>query len=105
MAIDTSPEMGLVAGEASPPGTRASVEEQAPSWAAGDPVERLLDDISDIWAGAVVLHVRGEGLFDISYADDGSVECGVEGSELRPRKVRLDMPAEMWQGVGSCLCD
>jgi hypothetical protein len=75
-------------------------------WSPGDPVERLLDDISDIWAGAVVVLVHKQSHhYDISYADDGTIECGVEESELRPRQVRLDMPAEVWESVGNCLYD
>lgn len=74
-------------------------------WTVGEPVERLLDDISDIWAGAVIAAVQIAGSYDISYVDDGSVELGVEGCELRPRKARLDMPAEVWESVGGCLCE
>eukprot|EP00440_Ansanella_granifera_P014998 gb/GFBE01016302.1/.p1 GENE.gb/GFBE01016302.1/~~gb/GFBE01016302.1/.p1 ORF type:complete len:324 (+),score=63.67 gb/GFBE01016302.1/:1-972(+) len=76
-------------------------------WSLGDPVERLLDDVSDIWAGATVVAVHagdGDGpeLYDVAYADNGSVEHEVEGQELRARKVRLDLPSEIWESVGAC---
>eukprot|EP00747_Dinoflagellata_sp_TGD_P083288 gnl/TRDRNA2_/TRDRNA2_162045_c0_seq5.p1 gnl/TRDRNA2_/TRDRNA2_162045_c0~~gnl/TRDRNA2_/TRDRNA2_162045_c0_seq5.p1 ORF type:complete len:194 (+),score=22.24 gnl/TRDRNA2_/TRDRNA2_162045_c0_seq5:43-624(+) len=77
---------------------------QASRWQAGDPVERLLDDVSDIWVGAVVLAVRGPELYDIQFADDGSLERNVEGSELRVRSLRLELPEEVWARAGAYLC-
>jgi len=76
-------------------------------WAPGDLVERLLDDISDIWVGATVVAFRGhdtEGneLYDVAYCDNGSIEQDVEGQDLRPRNLQLDMLPEVWECVGGC---
>lgn len=75
-------------------------------WAPGSAVERLLDDVSDIWVGAVVIsrHAVGD-LYDIEYVDDASREYEVESHELRPRKLRFDLPAEVWTCIGSNLHD
>lgn len=86
--------------------TNKAAEDARPpvvQWTPGDWVERLLDDISDIWTGAVVIAAHGGDIYDVEYADDNSVERGVEGSELRARKTRLDLPAEVWECVGGCL--
>lgn len=74
-------------------------------WVPGDQVERLLDDVSDIWVGAVVLRQSSgrDELYDVQYVDNGSIEHDVELQELRPRKVRLDLPVEVWTAVGVCL--
>jgi len=86
--------------------SESSLQEVAePHWQPGSPVERLLDEMSDIWMGAVVCSVRSGDLYDIEYVDDGSRECEVEGCELRPRRTRLDLPSEVWERVGSCLHD
>jgi len=78
-------------------------EEQPLRWAPGSLVERLLDDISDIWVGAVVVAAREGGLYDVEYPDDGSRERDGDGHELRPRNFRMDLPAEVWAYVGLCL--
>ncbi|CAE8710353.1 unnamed protein product [Polarella glacialis] len=79
-------------------------------WAPGDLVERLLDDVSDIWSGAIIVKASNRcllqssiELYDITYADNGSLERDVEVEELRPRKVACDMPSEVWTFVGGCL--
>mmetsp|Transcript_34137 Transcript_34137/g.98286 ORF Transcript_34137/g.98286 Transcript_34137/m.98286 type:complete len:227 (+) Transcript_34137:104-784(+) len=74
-------------------------------WPPGAMVERLLDDISDIWAGATVLAAYEGGLYDVQYADDQTVELGVEASELRRRTVEMDLPTEVWVRAGCCLSD
>mmetsp|Transcript_67458 Transcript_67458/g.208701 ORF Transcript_67458/g.208701 Transcript_67458/m.208701 type:complete len:249 (+) Transcript_67458:87-833(+) len=74
-------------------------------WAPGALVERLLDDISDIWAGATVLAAREGDLYDVQYADDQAVERGVEACELRARTVELNLPADVWVRAGGCLGD
>mmetsp|Transcript_13088 Transcript_13088/g.24088 ORF Transcript_13088/g.24088 Transcript_13088/m.24088 type:complete len:299 (-) Transcript_13088:134-1030(-) len=74
-------------------------------WKLGAAVERLLDDISNIWLGAEVIAVHDGDSYDICFVDDGSKEYDVEGCELRARKVRLEMPIEVWESVGSCLHD
>ncbi|CAE8613053.1 unnamed protein product [Polarella glacialis] len=78
--------------------------------APGDLVERLLDDVSDIWSGAIIVKASNRcllqssiELYDITYADNGSLERDVEVEELRPRKVACDMPSEVWTFVGGCL--
>uniref|UniRef100_A0A6T0XTJ1 Uncharacterized protein n=1 Tax=Alexandrium monilatum TaxID=311494 RepID=A0A6T0XTJ1_9DINO len=86
------------------PGHRAC-ELRPPRWAPGSLVERLLDDVSDIWAGATVLAAREGDLYDVQYADDQAVEHDVEGCELRKRTVELNMPADVWVRTGSCLSD
>jgi len=75
---------------------------QVPCWPVGALVERLLDDISDIWVGAEVLRCNDDGLYDVTYSDNGSVERKVDGSEIRARKARLDLPPEVWTGIGQC---
>lgn len=75
----------------------------APTWRPGDLVERLLDDVSDIWAGAMVMGSSAGGLFSVRYEDNGSVEEEVEGQELRTRKMRLNLPVEAWVYIGGCL--
>jgi len=72
-------------------------------WCVGACVERLLDDVSDIWAGATVVGIDAGGLYSVAYADDGSVEHQVDGYELRPRKSRLEFPVEVWERIGSCM--
>lgn len=65
-------------------------------------VERLLDDISDIWVGASIVEDDGDGLYTICYEDNGSLESEVCDQELRPRQMRLDFPAEVWSAIGHC---
>lgn len=90
-----------------PPPRCAPVAGAPPSaaiWAKGAPVERLLDDVSDIWIGAVIQATCGDGIYDVQYLDDNSVEQGVQADELRTR--RLDdsiFPDELWERAGSCL--
>eukprot|EP00929_Paragymnodinium_shiwhaense_P103495 TRINITY_DN6703_c0_g1_i2.p1 TRINITY_DN6703_c0_g1~~TRINITY_DN6703_c0_g1_i2.p1 ORF type:complete len:155 (-),score=16.24 TRINITY_DN6703_c0_g1_i2:573-1037(-) len=79
-------------------------------WAVGDQVERLLDDMTDIWMGAVIVAAHEQGRsgsveYDIRYADDGALEKNVESSELRRRTAPLDLPAEVWELTGACLLD
>jgi len=66
---------------------RCPAQSQAQDWAVGNRVERILDDVSDIWAGATVvaIHDPRQNVYDIRYVDDGSVERRVEGHELRRR--------------------
>uniref|UniRef100_A0A7S4QB95 Uncharacterized protein n=1 Tax=Alexandrium monilatum TaxID=311494 RepID=A0A7S4QB95_9DINO len=71
-------------------------------WAPGSLVERLLDDVSDIWVGAVVLAAHQGDIYDVEYPDDGSVERAVEGHELRRRNYRMDLPSEVWVYVAHC---
>jgi len=80
-----------------PEAARSSVR---PRWARGSTVERLLDDMSNIWVGAIVLCANGGELYDVEYEADGSIEYGVEGCELRARSFRLDLPTEIWCRVG-----
>eukprot|EP00929_Paragymnodinium_shiwhaense_P025893 TRINITY_DN15549_c0_g1_i3.p1 TRINITY_DN15549_c0_g1~~TRINITY_DN15549_c0_g1_i3.p1 ORF type:complete len:357 (+),score=98.49 TRINITY_DN15549_c0_g1_i3:102-1172(+) len=81
----------------------ARVVSKRRSWLPGEEVERLLDDITDIWLGAEIVSVRDDGMYDIKYVDNGSVETAVEECELRRRKFRLDFPAEVWEHMGACL--
>lgn len=74
-----------------------------PIFARGDVVERLLDDVSDIWSGAVVLAVHPGGLYDVKYVDDHTVERSIEAVELRTRSQELNLPAEVWQQTGCYL--
>lgn len=77
---------------------------QVGEWIPGDLVERLLDDVSDIWTGAVVREARLEvGLYDIEFCDDHRLEHGVEACELRGRKMSGDFPEELWQRTGQYL--
>lgn len=78
---------------------------QPHAWREGDLVERLLDDVSDIWAGATILGSTPDGLYTLAYADNGSIEHEVEGCELRERKMRMDLPIEAWVFVGACLVE
>lgn len=71
-------------------------------WRPGAAVERLLDDISNIWIGAIVRSVLSDEMYEIEYLD-GELESGVDGEELRPRRMRLDLPVEVWASVGSCV--
>jgi len=71
-----------------------------PQWTGGSTVERLLDDVSNIWVGAIVVCGYEGELYDVEYEADGSTEYGVEGCELRARSFRLDLPSEVWACVG-----
>merc|ERR1719215_2453988 len=67
------------------------------AWRVGDQVERLLDDISDIWAAAVVCATCEPGLYDVRYIDNGSIEQGVESSEMRSRRTHVHLPDDVWE--------
>jgi len=77
----------------------------APLFARGDMVERLLDDVSDIWSGAVILIAHPGDLYDVEYVDDHTVERNIEAVELRARTQELNMPAEVWEQTGCYLQD
>jgi len=77
-------------------------EPYAPHWRPGELVERLLDDISDIWAGASVVAVTPTG-YSVQYDDDGKLEHDVDGEELRPRQACLDLPVDVWISIGTCM--
>jgi len=77
-------------------------EQQTPQWRPGELVERLLDDISDIWAGASVVASTPTGYL-VRYDDDGSLEHDVDGQELRPRQACLDLPVDVWISIGTCM--
>lgn len=74
-------------------------------WAAGCEVERILDDVSNIWIGAVVEAARENDSYCIRYTDNGSLEDGVESWELRARTPCIDIPAEAWACIGACLSE
>lgn len=69
-------------------------------WRPGMQVDRLLDDVSDIWAGAVVRACHPGDLYDIVYLEDDILERDVEGDELRRRYVECDLPEEVWIRLG-----
>lgn len=75
-----------------------------PAWPLGAAVERLLDDVSDIWLGAVVVRAHRGCAYDIVYVDDGALEENVEAAELRCRRQPFDPPAEVWTKACSFLC-
>lgn len=77
----------------------------AARWKPGALVERLLDDVSDIWAGATVIASHEGDLYDVKYADDQAIEHNVEASELRRRTVELNLPIDIWVRTGCCLSD
>lgn len=83
----------------------AAEEGFAFSWSVGTQVERVLDDVSDIWACAIVLEVHDGDIYDIKYVDDDVVETGVCSSELRSKTLQLDLPEDVWARAGSCLGD
>lgn len=76
-----------------------------PIFARGDIVERLLDDVSDIWSGGVILAAHPGGLYDVKYVDDHTVERSIEAMELRVRSQELNLPAEVWEQTGCYLHD
>mmetsp|Transcript_73511 Transcript_73511/g.215647 ORF Transcript_73511/g.215647 Transcript_73511/m.215647 type:complete len:104 (+) Transcript_73511:80-391(+) len=55
------------------------------AWPASTLVERILDDVSDIWTPAVVICHKPGGAYDIEYLDR-SVERDVNPYELRLRR-------------------
>eukprot|EP00928_Gymnodinium_smaydae_P006674 TRINITY_DN12378_c0_g1_i1.p1 TRINITY_DN12378_c0_g1~~TRINITY_DN12378_c0_g1_i1.p1 ORF type:complete len:236 (-),score=35.44 TRINITY_DN12378_c0_g1_i1:94-801(-) len=75
------------------------------TWSVGSEVERLLDDVSDIWIAAVVEVVHASGSYDIRYVDDGIVEENVEVDELRSRTPTIDLPPEAWACIAASLQD
>eukprot|EP00929_Paragymnodinium_shiwhaense_P103970 TRINITY_DN67884_c0_g1_i1.p1 TRINITY_DN67884_c0_g1~~TRINITY_DN67884_c0_g1_i1.p1 ORF type:complete len:370 (-),score=56.29 TRINITY_DN67884_c0_g1_i1:105-1166(-) len=94
------------------PGLEDVAEAQAPSgpslplprWHVGALVERVIDDVSDIWTGAVVTAVDGD-CYDIQYADTSATERGVEEDELRDRSPQMLFTAEMWSLTVACVRD
>lgn len=101
-----APHRGLakpVQIESQPPALQGEEKEAVHRWLLGADVERLMDDMSDIWLGARVVGLSDGGLYSVEYADDGTIEHEVEGSELRPRKRRWDVPVEVWVCLGSCM--
>eukprot|EP00927_Polykrikos_kofoidii_P084798 TRINITY_DN9037_c1_g3_i1.p1 TRINITY_DN9037_c1_g3~~TRINITY_DN9037_c1_g3_i1.p1 ORF type:complete len:240 (+),score=16.79 TRINITY_DN9037_c1_g3_i1:39-758(+) len=74
-------------------------------WAPGDLVDRLLDDVSDIWVGAVVRCAYPGELYDIVYTDGSDVESGVEGCELRERPEQFSVPGHVWVLLGDFALD
>eukprot|EP00413_Alexandrium_margalefii_P043800 CAMPEP_0204588686 /NCGR_PEP_ID=MMETSP0661-20131031/48757_1 /ASSEMBLY_ACC=CAM_ASM_000606 /TAXON_ID=109239 /ORGANISM="Alexandrium margalefi, Strain AMGDE01CS-322" /LENGTH=91 /DNA_ID=CAMNT_0051598517 /DNA_START=50 /DNA_END=325 /DNA_ORIENTATION=+ len=60
------------------------------TWPAMTRVERILDDVSDIWTPAVVICHKPGGGYDIEYMDQ-SVERDVNPYELR---LRREQPAD-----------
>mmetsp|Transcript_61564 Transcript_61564/g.178554 ORF Transcript_61564/g.178554 Transcript_61564/m.178554 type:complete len:278 (-) Transcript_61564:61-894(-) len=89
--VDAAEVRSLVAGAAGP----------VFRWQVGELVERLLDDVSDIWAAAVVCNIYEGGLYDIRYTDDGRLEEGVDAAELRARRERRALPDEVWDRAGA----
>lgn len=74
------------------------------TWPPGSKVERLLDDVSDIWTRATVLASHDGDLYDLEYLDDGTVECAVEGDELRHIVGGAsDFPDDLWEHAGCYL--
>eukprot|EP00405_Crypthecodinium_cohnii_P001753 CAMPEP_0194748976 /NCGR_PEP_ID=MMETSP0323_2-20130528/3167_1 /TAXON_ID=2866 ORGANISM="Crypthecodinium cohnii, Strain Seligo" /NCGR_SAMPLE_ID=MMETSP0323_2 /ASSEMBLY_ACC=CAM_ASM_000346 /LENGTH=90 /DNA_ID=CAMNT_0039663705 /DNA_START=123 /DNA_END=395 /DNA_ORIENTATION=- len=66
------------------------------SWPPSTAVDRLLDDVSDIWAAAVVVARKPHGRYDIQYTDaTGNIERDVEFSELRLRCLDAVEPSSL----------
>mmetsp|Transcript_105994 Transcript_105994/g.304609 ORF Transcript_105994/g.304609 Transcript_105994/m.304609 type:complete len:95 (+) Transcript_105994:105-389(+) len=76
----------------SPPGrvpadSGAAAAAVGTEWPPETPVERLLDDVSDIWAPARVVAYKPGGSYDIQYCDgDQKIEKDVGPYELRLRR-------------------
>mmetsp|Transcript_75046 Transcript_75046/g.216949 ORF Transcript_75046/g.216949 Transcript_75046/m.216949 type:complete len:129 (-) Transcript_75046:66-452(-) len=71
-----------------PPGSGAVVAASGSTWPPETPVERLLDDVSDIWVPALVLAHRPDGGYDIRYCDERHTEeKNVQPFELRLRQA------------------
>eukprot|EP00930_Biecheleria_cincta_P098989 TRINITY_DN90644_c0_g1_i1.p1 TRINITY_DN90644_c0_g1~~TRINITY_DN90644_c0_g1_i1.p1 ORF type:complete len:191 (+),score=31.99 TRINITY_DN90644_c0_g1_i1:91-663(+) len=79
-------------------------------WRTGALVDRLVDDLADMWLGAVIQTVHPGHVYDIVYADTGILEKFVEGDELRGRQVPFQLGQEFWEhvvnfaGMGVLLC-
>lgn len=72
-------------------------------WPVNAQVERLLDDVSDIWIGAIITVAYPGDVYDITYIDDGTLETDVDGCELRGRS--LSLPGDIWSRTCSFLSD
>lgn len=79
-------------------------------WQPGALVDKLVDDFSGIWTGAVVQAVRPGNIYDILYVDTGVMEKHVDGEELRSRQTPFQLGYEFWEitsrfvGDGLLLC-
>eukprot|EP00931_Biecheleriopsis_adriatica_P035303 TRINITY_DN20314_c0_g1_i2.p1 TRINITY_DN20314_c0_g1~~TRINITY_DN20314_c0_g1_i2.p1 ORF type:complete len:309 (-),score=49.07 TRINITY_DN20314_c0_g1_i2:12-938(-) len=101
-AADNSSELGVHVSELRCLDAQSASDER---WPVGAAVERLMDDVSDIWLGAVVEAVHTDDTYDVIYVDDGTLEKGVETAELRRRRQPFDPPLEVWAKTCLFLCE
>lgn len=92
---------------ASPRHNESGIESSAgvSAWQPGDLVDRLVDDMGDIWTGAIIRATYPGDLYDIEYEDTDAVEQGVEGAELRRRQPAFLLDAEFWARTCEYICD